>query len=175
MQKAQFHQGHRDDGKIFYFCKAPGLARCDRRPAFIAPACDLVRGSAGCFVRVGRASGQGRLSSRPRGRSDALGVPHKGRECCNTSLRNLGGKAFGVSTDTGTPRSFSASILNAASVNKLVDSAGSTSKSRSLSSVSVPLKTDPKTRGRARPCCPTSSRNSLRCAARAADGFILPF
>jgi len=91
---------------------------------------------------------------------DALGVPHKGRECCNTSLRNLGGKAFGVSTDTETPRSFSASILNAATVNKLVDSAGSTNKSRSLSSVSVPLKTDPKTRGRARPWRSTSSRNS---------------
>src|SRR5271157_486037 len=82
---------------------------------------------------------------------ETLGVLHRGRACCNTLLRNFGGKPFGVNTDTGTPSKFSASIFKPASVSRLVDSAGSTSKSRSLSSVSVPLKTDPKTRGCDRP------------------------
>ena len=66
-------------------------------------------------------------------------MPHRGRACCKTLLRNFGGNAFGVSTDTGTLSSFSASILKAASVSRLVNSAGSASKSRSLSSVSVPF------------------------------------
>src|SRR4029077_64567 len=95
------------------------------------------------------------------------------RACRKTSLRNFGGNAFGLSTDTGTPSSFSASILKAASVNRLVDRAGSTSKSRSLCSVSVPLTTDPKTRGRDRPWRLTSCRNSPLCTARASDGFMV--
>jgi transposase InsO family protein len=95
------------------------------------------------------------------------------RACRKTSLRNFGGNAFGLSTDTGTPSSFSASILKAASVNRLVDRAGSTSKSRSLCSVSVPLTTDPKTRGRDRPWRLTSCRNSPLCTARVSDGFMV--
>src|SRR5271157_2970104 len=82
---------------------------------------------------------------------EALGVLHRGWACCNTWLRNFGGNPFGVNTDTGTPSNSSASIFKPAIVSRLVDSAGSTSKSRSLSSVSVPLKTDPKTRGCDRP------------------------
>ena len=82
---------------------------------------------------------------------DAFRVLHKGRAWRKTVPRNFGGNPFGVSTDTGTPSNFSASILKAASVKRLVDSPGSTSKSRSLWSVSVPVKIDPKTRGRERP------------------------
>jgi hypothetical protein len=63
---------------------------------------------------------------------DAFGVVHSGRASRKTALRNFGGNALGVNTDTGTPSNFSASILKAASVNRPVDSAGSTSKSRSL-------------------------------------------
>jgi hypothetical protein len=103
---------------------------------------------------------------------DAFGVLHRGRARCKTVLRNFGGNAFGVSTEAGTPSNFSASILKAARVKRLVDSAGSTSKSRSLCSVSVPVKTDPKRRGRDRPWRLESRCNSARCAARAWDGFI---
>jgi len=123
----------------------------------------------GLKVAAGALDGLGNV---PEVVFDAFGMPHRGRACCKTLLRNFGGNAFGVSTDTGTPRSFSASIFKAASVSRLVDSAGSTSKSRSLSSVSVPFKTDPKTRGRAKPWRLTRCRNSVRCAARASDGFI---
>jgi hypothetical protein len=89
-------------------------------------------------------------------------MPYRGRACCKSLLRNFGGNAFGVSTDTGTPSSFSAPILKAASVRRLVASAGSTSKSRSLRSVSVPFKTDPKTRG-------APSRGGLQAAATRRD------
>jgi hypothetical protein len=70
---------------------------------------------------------------------DAFGVPHIGCACCKTLLRNFSGNPFGVSTDTGTPSNFSASILKPASVNRLVDSAGSIGKSRSLWTVWVPV------------------------------------
>jgi hypothetical protein len=72
------------------------------------------------------------LSNMPEVVFDAFRVLHRGRARRNTVLRNFGGKPFGVSTDTGTPSSLSASTLKAASVRRPVDSAGSTSKSRSL-------------------------------------------
>src|SRR5271165_5231182 len=75
---------------------------------------------------------------------NALGVLHRGSACCRTLSRNFDGNPFGVDTDTVTPSNCPASICNLAMVNKLVDSVGSTSKSRSLSSVSVPVKTEPK-------------------------------
>jgi len=101
-----------------------------------------------------------------------LWVLHRGWACSNTSLRNFGGKPFGVKTDTGTPSNSSASVFNPASVSKLVECPGSTNRSRSLSSVSVPLTTDPKIRGLDRPWWLTSCRNSLRWTVRASEGFI---
>jgi hypothetical protein len=82
---------------------------------------------------------------------NTLRMLHRGCACRSTSLRNFGGNPFGVRTDTGTPNNSSASFFRPASVSRLVDRAGSTSKSRSLSFVSVPLTTDPKTRGCERP------------------------
>lgn len=61
----------------------------------------------------------------------ALGMLHRGRACCNTWSRNFGGNPFRVRTDIGTPSNFSASIFKPAIVSRLVDSPGSTSKSRS--------------------------------------------
>ena len=84
--------------------------------------------------------------------SDAL-AEHRGelRELVTrhglAHARIFGGNALGVRTETGTPSKVSASRLNAASVKRLVFSAGSTSKSRSLCSSSVPVRTDPKMRG----------------------------
>ena len=98
---------------------------------------------------------------------NTLGVRHSGSACCNTRSRNFTDKNFGVSTDTCTPSNSSASCSSPASVNKVVESVGSTSKSRSLPSVSVPVKTDPKTRGRDRPWRLTSCRNAARCVTRA--------
>jgi hypothetical protein len=92
-----------------------------------------------------------RLRNVPHIIFDALRVLHRGWACCNTSLRNFGGSPFGVKTDTGTPSNSSASVFKPASVSRLVDCPGSTNKSRSLSSVSVPFATDPNTRGRDRP------------------------
>jgi len=83
----------------------------------------------------------------PKAIFDALRMPHKSRAFCKTSLRNFGGNALGVRTETGTPSNVSASRLNVASVKRLVFSAGSTSKSRSLCPSSVPVRTDPKMRG----------------------------
>jgi hypothetical protein len=79
---------------------------------------------------------------------DALRVVQSASACCKTSLRNFSGNALGVRMDTGTPSNCSASCLNAASVNRLVVSTGSTSKWRSHSSSSVPVKTEPKMRAR---------------------------
>ena len=76
-----------------------------------------------------------------------LRVRHRGSACRSTRSRNLADKNPGVSTETRTPSNASASFSRPASVSKVVASAGSTYRSRSLSSVSVPVKTDPKTRG----------------------------
>jgi hypothetical protein len=60
-----------------------------------------------------------RLVSR---RINTLGVLlHRGSSCCNTLSRNLGGNAFGVSTETVTPSKFPASSCNPAIVSKLAD------------------------------------------------------
>src|SRR5271166_110478 len=82
---------------------------------------------------------------------DTLWMLHKGSACCNTRSRNFTDRNSGVSTVTGTPSNCCAACSSPASVNKVVVFVASTNKSRSLSSVSVPLKTDPKTRGCDRP------------------------
>src|SRR5215469_12169408 len=82
---------------------------------------------------------------------DALRMLHKGSACWRTRSRNFGERNPAVKTVTGTPSSCCASCSMPASVKRVVVSAASTNRSRSLSSVSVPLRTEPKTRGWERP------------------------
>ena len=59
--------------------------------------------------------------------------------------RNLSGNPFGVSTSTVTPSSWRNSLRIAPMSNIVASGAGSTRMSRSLSSVSLPCKTEPNT------------------------------
>src|SRR3954452_18692762 len=103
---------------------------------------------------------------------DPLRMGHNGSACCSTWSRKFIDRNAGVRTETRTPSKAPAWCSRRARVNKVVVSDGSTSRSRSLSSVSVPVRTDPKTRGRDRLWLLTSFRKADRWAAKASDGFM---
>src|SRR5436305_8958837 len=72
---------------------------------------------------------------------------HRGCACCKTLFRNFIGKSLGVKTDTCTPNSCCASCSKPVRVNSVVEDVASTKRSRSLSSSSLPVNTEPYTRG----------------------------
>lgn len=65
-------------------------------------------------------------------------LAHTGTACASTVARNVSGSAFGVSTSTGTPSSSRSSWRIAPMSNSVASGVGSTSRSKSLSSVSQP-------------------------------------
>lgn len=87
-----------------------------------------------------------------------------GSACSSTWDRNLGDKSPGVSKSTRTPNKASSSACSPPKSNSVVPGRGSTKRSMSLSSRSVPCRTDPKTRRLA--------ARKRRTAARAAVRFF---
>ena len=83
--------------------------------------------------------------------AEPLGVAHSGGAFSSTLSRNFGERKPGVSTETRTPVSWRASSSRVARVNSVVPRTGSTSTSRSLSSMSVPVSAEPNTRGCLKP------------------------
>ena len=98
-------------------------------------------------------------------------VGHTGMASARTFARNLGGKSPGVKRSTGTPSSSSSSICRPPRSNSVAPGCGSTSRSRSLSSVSLPCRTDPNTRGLEARKRWAASRTASRWLTRAMDGF----
>ena len=98
------------------------------------------------------------------------GLTHSGSAPATTSPRKLSGRAFGVSTSTVTPSSRFASWRIAAISSKVVSGVGSTSRSKSLSSVSFPDNIDPKRRGLRTRYRSTKARSASRFRLSDSEG-----
>jgi hypothetical protein len=99
-------------------------------------------------------------------------LTHSGSAPATTSPRKLSGRAFGVSTSTVTPSSCFASWRIAAISSKVVSGVGSTSRSRSLASVSFPDNTDPNRRGLRTRYRSTKARSASRFRLSDSDGLM---
>src|SRR5690606_38955555 len=115
------------------------------------------------------------LSRRPAHVAQPAGeavAGHSGRASRSTWSRKRTGRSPGVRTSTGTPSSSSRAICRPPRSNRVVSGVGSTSRSRSLPSRSVPCTTDPYTRGLATRNWRVVPRRAGSCSWRAWEGFM---
>lgn len=98
---------------------------------------------------------------------------HNGLASARTCALKRDGRSPGVLTSTGTPRSASSSTCSPPKSNSVVSGEGSTSKSRSLSSLSAPCRTEPNTRGLLTRNLRAASRMAWLFSWRAREGFIV--
>ena len=132
-----------------------------------------------CWVRLSRSkaakfspSVPGSLGHLLNPKHQPLGTARSGRASAITCARIRAGKSPGVTTSTGTPNISSSSTCSPPRSNKVVPGCGSTSRSRSLPSLSVPCRTDPNTRGlRTWNRVAASRIVSTRCRSTS-DGFM---
>jgi len=102
---------------------------------------------------------------------NTLWVLHTGSACASTRSRNFSGRNPGARTDTRTRSNSCAARSSLTSVNRVVFSVASTSKSSWLSSVSARLRTDPR-RADASGRGGSVSQRSRGWPAFGHDGFV---
>lgn len=98
---------------------------------------------------------------------------HSGLASARTCALKRDGRSPGVRTSTGTPRRVSSSTCSPPKSKSVVSGEGSTSKSRSLSSLSAPCRTEPNTRGLLTRNLRAASRMAWLFSCRAREGFIV--
>lgn len=98
---------------------------------------------------------------------------HNGLASARTCALKRDGRSPGVLTSTCTPRSASSSTCSPPKSNSVVSGEGSTSKSRSLPSLSAPCRTEPNTRGLLTRNLRAASRMAWLFSWRAREGFIV--
>ena len=97
---------------------------------------------------------------------------HNGRASPMTCARIRAGRSRGVTTSTRTPSRSSSSTCRPPKSNRVVPGCGSTSKSRSLPSLSVPCSTEPNTRGLRTRKRATASRIDFSRCLRVSEGLM---
>lgn len=104
-----------------------------------------------------------------------VALVHSGRASARMRFFKSGCSSDSVQRSTFTPNASSISNFKPTMRSSEVPAGRSTSRSRSLPSLSIPLATEPKTRTLRAPCAAASARTWVRCKARAWEGRIDKF